>query len=185
MVLSVSSCEYATAHIDVVRFVDRIASGTFTFQRVTRHCRKRETYRAWSSHGCRRGRLIVGGGILALAGIAFATTGPSAMLAFALNGLIAMLTALSFGEMASKFPESGGTYAFSRKVLSIEAAFAVGWIVWFASIVAAMLYAIGFGYFSVLLVRESVLTWGNVVPGWLSDPRSVPLIAIIASSRSP
>lgn len=123
---------------------------------------------------------IVGGGILALAGIAFATTGPSAMLAFALNGLIAMLTALSFGEMASKFPESGGTYAFSRKVLSIEAAFAVGWIVWFASIVAAMLYAIGFGYFSVLLVRESVLTWGNVVPGWLSDPRSVPLIAIIA-----
>ena len=43
-----------------------------------------------------------------------------------------------------------------------------------------MLYAIGFGYFSVLLVRESVLTWGNVVPGWLSDPRSMPLIAIIA-----
>ncbi len=122
----------------------------------------------------------MGGGILALAGVAFATTGPAAMLAFALNGLIAMLTALSLGEMASKFPESGGTYAFSRKVLSIEAAFAVGWIVWFASIVAAMLYAIGFGYFSVLLVRECVDLLGYAAPPWAMDQRLVPWIAILA-----
>ena len=74
---------------------------------------------------------IVGGGILALSGVAFATTGPAAVVAFGLNGVIALLTALSFAEMASKFPESGGTYAFSRKVLSVEAAFAVGWVVWF------------------------------------------------------
>ncbi len=87
---------------------------------------------------------IVGGGILALAGVAFATTGPSAMLAFALNGLIALLTALSFAELSSKFPQSGGPYAFAKKVLSVEAAFAVGWVVWFASIVAAVLYATGF-----------------------------------------
>ena len=58
------------------------------------------------------------------------------MLAFGLNGVIAVLTALSFAEMASKFPESGGTYTFSKKVLSVEAAFVVGWVVWFASIVA-------------------------------------------------
>lgn len=123
---------------------------------------------------------IVGGGILALAGVAFATTGPAALLAFALNGLIALLTALSLGEMASKFPESGGTYAFSRKVLSIEAAFAVGWIVWFASIVAAMLYAVGFGYFSVLLLRECIDALGYAVPGWVIDQRLVPWIAILA-----
>ena len=123
---------------------------------------------------------IVGGGILALAGVAFATTGPAAMLAFALNGVIAMLTALSLGEMASKFPESGGTYAFSRKVLSIEAAFAVGWIVWFASIVAAMLYAVGFGYFSVLLLRESIDMLGYAALPWTMDQRLVPWIAIFA-----
>lgn len=123
---------------------------------------------------------IVGGGILALAGVAFATTGPAALLAFALNGVIALLTALSLGEMASKFPESGGTYAFSRKVLSIEAAFAVGWIVWFASIVAAMLYAVGFGYFSVLLLHECIDTLGHAVPVWVTDQRLVPWIAILA-----
>ena len=123
---------------------------------------------------------IVGGGILALAGVAFATAGPAALLAFALNGFIALLTALSLGEMASKFPESGGTYVFSRKVLSIEAAFAVGWIVWFASIVAAMLYAVGFGYFSVLLLRESIDMLGYPAPGWAMDERLVPWIAISA-----
>jgi basic amino acid/polyamine antiporter, APA family len=98
---------------------------------------------------------IVGGGILALAGTAFAATGPSAILAFALNGVIAVLTALSFAEVASKFPQSGGTYAFAKKVLSVEAAFTVGWVVWFASIVAAVLYALGFGQFAAVAVHDA------------------------------
>lgn len=91
---------------------------------------------------------IVGGGILALAGAAFASTGPSAVLAFAANGVIALLTALSYAEMAAAFPESGGTYTFSKKVLSAPAAFVVGWVVWFASVVASVLYALGFAYFA-------------------------------------
>ncbi len=93
---------------------------------------------------------IVGGGILALAGPAFAVAGPSAMLALAVNGVISILTALSFAEVSSKFPQSGGTYAFAKKVLSIEAAFTVGWVVWFASIAAAVLYALGCAEFGRL-----------------------------------
>ncbi len=69
---------------------------------------------------------IVGGGILALAGVAFAATGPSAMLPFALNGAIALLTVASFAELAAHFLESGGTYTYARKVLTVEAVFAVG-----------------------------------------------------------
>jgi len=38
---------------------------------------------------------IVGGGILALAGVAFAATGPSAIVAFVANEAVAILTALS------------------------------------------------------------------------------------------
>lgn len=120
---------------------------------------------------------IVGGGILALAGVAFATTGPSAMVAFALNGVIALLTAFSFAEMASKFPESGGIYTFSKKVLSVEAAFTVGWVVWFASIVAAALYAIGFAYFAMVLTSD---VWHSIqgdTPQWLN---STPLLKVVA-----
>ncbi|MEO6872349.1 MAG: amino acid permease, partial [Chthoniobacterales bacterium] len=79
---------------------------------------------------------------MALAGAAFSATGPSAVLAFALNGIIALLTALSFSEMAAAFPESGGTYTFAKKVLNVRIAFAVGWVVWFASLIAAVLYAL-------------------------------------------
>ncbi|MXW56280.1 MAG: amino acid permease, partial [Gemmatimonadales bacterium] len=92
---------------------------------------------------------IVGGGILALAGVAFATAGPAAMLAFGLNGGIAFLTAMSFARLARRFPESGGIYTYAKKVLSIEVAFIVGWVVWFASIVAGVLYALGFAAFTV------------------------------------
>jgi amino acid transporter len=94
---------------------------------------------------------IVGGGILVLAGVAFKATGPSAVLAFALNGALAFITALSFAELASLFPESGGAYTFAKKVLSLRAAFAVGWVLWFSYIVAAVLYAVGFSAFAVEL----------------------------------
>jgi amino acid transporter len=90
---------------------------------------------------------IVGGGILALAGVAFATAGPGAIVAFGLNGAIAFLTAMSFAQLARRFPESGGIYTYAKKVLSIEVAFVVGWVVWFASIVAGVLYALGFSAF--------------------------------------
>ena len=90
---------------------------------------------------------IVGGGILALAGTAFATTGAAAWLAFLFNGGIAIITALSFAELSSAFPQSGGTYLYAKRVLSVGAAFSVGWVVWFASIVAAALYAVGFSTF--------------------------------------
>ena len=112
---------------------------------------------------------IVGGGILALAGVAFAATGPAAMLAFALNGVIALLTALSFAEMSSKFPESGGTYTFARKVVSVEAAFTVGWVVWFASIVAAVLYALGFAHFGLAITADLLRAFGGFAPAWLDS----------------
>ena len=91
---------------------------------------------------------IVGGGILALAGVAFATAGPGAIVAFALNGAIAFLTAVSFASLARRFPESGGIYTYAKKVLSIEVAFIVGWVVWFASILAGVLYSLGFAAFA-------------------------------------
>ncbi|MGF1670181.1 MAG: amino acid permease [Balneolaceae bacterium] len=97
---------------------------------------------------------MVGGGILALAGVAFAESGPSAIIAFGLNGLIAFITVLSFAEMASANPQSGGTYTYAKKALSLQVAFGVGWIVWFASLVAAVLYALGFGAFAIFALQQ-------------------------------
>lgn len=125
---------------------------------------------------------IVGGGILALAGPAFAIAGPSAMLAFALNGVISILTALSFAEVSSKFPQSGGTYAFAKKVLSIEAAFTVGWVVWFASIAAAVLYALGCGEFGRVAVAGIWRSWTGVLPVWLAGPQAGLWLALLMTA---
>ena len=112
---------------------------------------------------------IVGGGFLALAGIGFQATGPSTILAFALNGGIALLTVFSFAELAARFPRSGGTYAYARRVLTVEAAFAVGWVVWFASAVAAVLYAMGFAVFFVPFLEQMLRLAGNEPPSWLGN----------------
>jgi basic amino acid/polyamine antiporter, APA family len=124
---------------------------------------------------------IVGGGILALAGAAFSASGPGAVAAFALNGFIAILTALSFAELSVLFPQSGGTYTFAKKVLSVETAFAVGWVVWFASIVASVLYALGFAsFFCAGAATLYFNIWGRP-PIWMTASVTQNTLAIVAS----
>ncbi len=123
---------------------------------------------------------IVGGGILALAGVAFQTTGPGAIVAFALNGVIAFITVFSFAELAARFPHSGGTYTYARKVLAVEAAFAVGWIVWFASVVAAVLYAMGFAVFLVPLLEQIAILVNGEAPAWLGGRGALVSYALAA-----
>jgi basic amino acid/polyamine antiporter, APA family len=125
---------------------------------------------------------IVGGGILALAGVAFSATGPGALLAFALNGVIALVTALSFAELSAAFPESGGTYAFAKKFLTVRIAFGVGWVVWFASLVAAVLYAFGFGVFAALSLREIAAHFLSGTPAWLESRWLVTGLAVLATA---
>ncbi|RMH23157.1 MAG: amino acid permease [Acidobacteria bacterium] len=125
---------------------------------------------------------IVGGGVLALAGVAFATTGPSAIVAFAANGLIAVLTALSFAEMAARFPESGGTYAFAKKVLKVETAFMVGWVVWLASIVAAVLYALGFAAFALPVLERLTSALFGAPAAWLGHDLAPVALALAATA---
>jgi len=133
----------------------------------------------WGATGVGVGA-IVGGGILALAGVAFTTTGPGALAAFTLNGIIAIFTALSFAELSVLFPQSGGTYTFAKKVLSVGTAFAVGWVVWFASIVAAVLYALGFGsFFCAAAAALYARFWGQP-PLWLTASGTQNVLAIVA-----
>jgi amino acid transporter len=124
---------------------------------------------------------IVGGGILALAGVAFTATGPGALVAFALNGVIAGLTVLSFAELSSTFPESGGSYTFAKKTLSGEAAFMVGWVVWLASIVAAVLYALGFASYASYAISELWSTSGGHSPAWLASRGGLLALAAVAT----
>jgi amino acid transporter/nucleotide-binding universal stress UspA family protein len=97
---------------------------------------------------------MIGAGIFVLTGIAAGEAGPAAMVAFALNGLVTLLTALSYAELASVYPKSGGGYAFITKAFPGPAGFASGWMLWFCYIIACALYALGFGsYFWEFIQR--------------------------------
>ncbi len=125
---------------------------------------------------------IVGGGIFVLAGVAYAAAGPAAIVAFGLNGLVAFLTAMSFAEIATAFPENGGAYTFAKKVLSVRAAFATGWILWFAYIVAGVLYALGFASFAALTLQALWEAVGLSPPQWLLGRGLALLLASLATS---
>jgi len=88
---------------------------------------------------------MIGAGIFVLTGIASGNAGPGALLAFALNGVVTLFTALSYAELSSAIPEAGGGYSFVKKVMPNLVAFASGWMLWCAYLVACSLYAKGFG----------------------------------------
>ncbi len=108
---------------------------------------------------------IVGGGIFVLGGVAVAEAGPAAVLAFALNGAIAFLTALAFAELATAFPENGGQYVYARRTFSVRAAFGVGWLMTFAHVVAAVLYALGFAAYAIAGLEALVPAMADAVTG--------------------
>jgi len=88
---------------------------------------------------------MIGAGIFVLTGIAAGEAGPAALLAFALNGVVTLLTALCYAELASVYPKSGGGYSYIRKAFPGPAGFVSGWMLWFCYIIACALYARGFG----------------------------------------
>ncbi len=88
---------------------------------------------------------MIGAGIFVLTGIAAGEAGPAALVAFALNGLVTLLTAFSYAELASVYPKSGGGYSYIAKAFPGPAGFAAGWMLWFCYIIACALYALGFG----------------------------------------
>lgn len=121
---------------------------------------------------------IVGGGAIVLAGPAFAVAGPAALLAVFLNAALAALAALALAELGARFPRSGGPYVFAQRVLGVEAAFAVGWLVAFASLAAAAVYALGFARFAVPIAASAAGALGIALPGWTSAPAAEVVVAV-------
>jgi amino acid transporter len=90
---------------------------------------------------------MIGGAIFVLTGPAIGLAGGAVILAFIINALITLFTAMAYAELGSAMPEAGGGYLWIREGLPRPNAFISGWMAWFAHIVAGSLYAVGFGSF--------------------------------------
>ena len=72
----------------------------------------------------------IGGGIFVLVGSTAGLAGPAALLAFSLAFVASLLIALPYAELACRYPEAGGGYAYVREVLGRELGFLMGWVFW-------------------------------------------------------
>lgn len=90
---------------------------------------------------------MIGAGIFVLTGNAAGVAGPAFLLAFALNGVVASLTAGAYAELGSTFPEAGGGLSWVALGYHRALAFITGWLGWFSHTVACSVYALGFGVY--------------------------------------
>jgi amino acid transporter len=88
---------------------------------------------------------MIGAGIFVLTGIAAGVAGPALLLVFFLNGIVALLTAMTYAELGSAFHDAGGGYLWVKSSLPDPNGFLAGWMSWFAHAVACSVYALGFG----------------------------------------
>ncbi|MBZ0200209.1 MAG: amino acid permease [Ignavibacteriaceae bacterium] len=105
---------------------------------------------------------MIGAGIFVLTGIAAGVAGPGLIITFTLNGIVALLTAFSYAELGSCYHDAGGGYLWVKEGLPKWNGFISGWMSWFAHAVACSLYALGFGAYFDLVLRE----FNVVMPQW-------------------
>jgi len=117
---------------------------------------------------------MIGGAIFVLVGPGMAEAGPALMIAFMLNGVITVFTALTYAELGSAFPSTGGGFKWVRAGLPRPHSYLSGWMAWFAHSIAGSLYAVAFGSFFGHLLKITGI-FGNV-----GDLPLVKIFAVIA-----
>jgi len=106
---------------------------------------------------------MIGGAIFVLVGPGMAQAGAALMIAFLLNGVITIFTALTYAELGSAFPATGGGYKWVRAGLPRPNAYLSGWMAWFGHTIAGSLYAVAFGSFFAHLLRTSGVIGDDIV----------------------
>ena len=103
---------------------------------------------------------MIGGAIFVLVGPGIDAAGPALIIAFLLNGVITLFTALVYAELGSALPATGGGYKWVREGLPRPNSYLSGWMAWFAHTIAGSLYAVAFGTFLGHLLKSTEIIDG-------------------------
>ena len=98
---------------------------------------------------------MIGGAIFVLVGPGISAAGPALIIAFLLNGIITLFTALTYAELGSALPATGGGYKWVKEGLPRPNSYLSGWMAWFAHTIAGSLYAVAFGTFFGHLLKSA------------------------------
>lgn len=109
---------------------------------------------------------MIGAGIFLLAGVAVDLAGPGAIFAYAVGGLVCVLTAASAAELATGMPTSGGDYFFVSRALGPALGAISGVGIWLSLTVAIAFYLYGLGEYLTRFLPITPL-WGALGGGVL------------------
>lgn len=119
--------------------------------------------------------IIVGAGIYVLLASATEDAGGLVWLSFVVSAVVCGLTAMSYAELSSMYPRTGGEYEYASHVFGRTVTFMIGWAMAIGLVIAAAAVSLGFAryarYFvdvddrwlglAVLCVAALVVAWGS------------------------
>jgi APA family basic amino acid/polyamine antiporter len=108
---------------------------------------------------------VIGTGIFVLTAVGAQKAGPGLMLAFAIAGLVCIVAAFCYAEIASMIPVAGSAYTYSYATMGEFLAWTVGWALIMEYAIAASAVSVGWsGYFTGTILGGL----GVQLPAWLS-----------------
>ena len=109
---------------------------------------------------------VIGTGIFVLTAAGAQKAGPGLMLAFAIAGLVCIVAALCYAEIAAMIPVAGSAYTYSYATMGEFLAWTVGWALVLEYAIAASAVSVGWsGYFTGTILQEF---FGISLPAYLS-----------------
>lgn len=98
---------------------------------------------------------VIGTGIFVLTAAGAQKAGPGLMLAFAIAGVICIVAALCYAEIAAMIPVAGSAYTYTYATMGEVLAWTVGWALVLEYAVAASAVSVGWsGYFTGTILNE-------------------------------
>lgn len=101
--------------------------------------------------------IIIGAGIYALIGLGAQTAGNALWLAFAIGAVIAILTGLSYGELASMFPRDAEEYDYAKHAFGKKVALFIGCMLIITAVVAIATVSLSFAQYLHSLTNIPIL----------------------------
>jgi APA family basic amino acid/polyamine antiporter len=109
---------------------------------------------------------VIGTGIFVLTAAAAQKAGPGMMLSFVIAGLVCVVAALCYSELAAMAPVSGSAYTYTYAVMGELLAWMVGWALILEYAVAASAVCVGWSGYVMGLIEN---TTGFALPAFLAN----------------
>ncbi|WP_306912614.1 amino acid permease [Arthrobacter sp. B3I9] len=108
----------------------------------------------------------LGTGILVILGESVPLAGPAIWISFAIAGLAALLSAVSYAEMAGLVPAAGSSYSYTYATMGEGMAWICGWCLVLEYAVSVAAVAVGAGQY----INEALAVFGLTLPDAISQP---------------